>query len=744
MYTVYKIIGGVRFPIDNNDPNDKTCSLISPQLELEENAFGSLTFSVPPNHYGLDIEIEGEHFSLFDISDDEVHVYRSSLADGVWVEDDMPVFRGRMLERKRGSSLIYTYVYEGELSYLGDTVQVPAKYEEVRPVDFFKAVLNIHNSKAPANKIFLPGTVTVTDDDTSDRITGRTNRGSYQTSYTTSTWEALTSMQKTLGGFFQIRYEIEDGEEVRYLDYLKEHVKRTPAPKINFGKNLVDYADEWSLADLYTVLYPIGANYTTTDTNGESVTVTTLIGSVNNGNNYVEASGATIAQYGRREKAIEFKGIIEPSNLLRIAQLYLSNMQFDNMVLSLTALDLSDLGVSAEQIVFQEVVVANAAIYGMVNKDFPITKASIPLKNPANAVYTMSTNSRAIRSMSTAIKDHDDAVNDILNDLTEDVAELKKNEEIRSNPVGEIDMWVFGYPVIYYREDEQIHKYLLHPDYIVRCWDGGADMKYWRKEKHGYSSVVTGWPNMQNEDPANDNTGLMTIYDYNDYEIASAGLSGDGNNWGVAFTPYTAGTVAMAYKDGYTAHQIYFVVEFALGTDAQVAASDNSSGVYFGIDENGILTYSGSTGSKSVIPFVNIDTGVAVTGLHASFSGSTHHRVVIMVSTSGAIHDAANDEQFLVGTESGVYKTTQASVPLLIYDDEYVQSGNIPRIRVNYLSMNTGEPITSSNQTNVARIIECAAQKGQITRSDTIENMKWLIGRFITGEITTDSGNLPS
>ena len=733
MYSVYMEIDGVEHVIDNNDPNDKTRVLISPQLELEENAFGSLSFSVPPTHAGLDPESR-----LFDISDEEILVYRFEQVNGKWVRETLPIFRGRMLERKLSSSLIYSYVFEGELSYLADSVQVPAKYENVTPEAFFKAALKVHNDKMPAKKRFKPGIVTVTDDNTADHITGKVNRGSYQTSYTNSTWDALSSMQKELGGFFQVRYELENGVYVRYLDYLKDHVKRNPAPTITFGKNLVDYADEWSLAELFTVLYPVGADYTATDVNGQSVTATTMIGPVNGGKNYIQAPAAVLDKYGVREKAVEFKGIRDPNHLLKISRLYLSNLQFDNMVLNLTALDLSDLGINETQIKFQEVVTANAPIYGMTNKDFPVTKVSIPLKNPAQAVYTMSTNSRAIRNMSTKMKDYDDAVNDALGDLNNDVGEIKQNEQLSSDSsVGGTDLWIFGYPIIYHRRDESVLTFLYHPEYISRAWDAGDEELYKITEERSVAGnrkpMCVGWKEAQEAEytdrlQISDSAGY--IYDSNS---VSCGMPDDYKLYNLLhFNPYNRGIISFPLEPTVGCTVLYAVLRFS-NTSARFGVQMlNNQGAYFGIMEDetiGMASGPGSeTSSLSQMSFRNSDT--AETHLYGSMM------FVMAIAISGQIYKGTNfnpigdNISMLVGTRTGVYE------PIL--HPGINRGGNILVNAIHY------QQVENLSEMDVLRIVECNSQYGQITWDEVYENVQWLVGRFVDGTINKDSDPLPS
>lgn len=730
MYTVHLLADGADYTIDNNDPNDTTRKLLSPQLELEENAFGSFSFSVYKNH---------ANYPQFQAGDAEIEVYRTDLEG---VEEDVPTFRGRMLEVKTSASTIKSYVFEGELSYLQDSVQIPAKYENITPDEYVTKLLAIHNGKMPVLKQFKKGIVTVTDDNTSDHITGRVNRGSYQTSYNSTTWSCLKALVDELGGFFQIRYE--DG--VRYLDYLKDHVKRDPCPTINFGENLVEYADEWSLAELYTVLIPLGADYQTTDSAGNNVTATTTIESVNNGSVYLSAGTDIIEKYGRREKCVEFKGILDPTHLKKIAQLYLNNTQFDNMVLNLTAVDLSCLMEDEAEIRFQEVVLAKADIYGLPagGKEFPVTKVSIPIKNPAGAIYTMSTNTRMIRSMSTKITDYDKDAQDAIGDLADDIA-ASKTEEITTSQAAQIDKWIFGIPQIMYRLDETLALYLLHPDFMLRAWDAANAAKNLINTKRMSGGYEVDLPSLWPEAINGEFTDGITLTDSANWYYASAGLVGNTSGSSFIFNPYTYG-YEWYNADDAPVVVIYAVIWFEAGTDARFGFSSGSSyndGIFFGIDENGHLgytrTYDGT--GELTVPTFSIPSSASVGYVDATSP------IAIMI-TSGGIHTGSSGytcPNFLVVDS---YNDGKSQRRREISDTSHPFVPYLPRtgtMRINYGKIDSGNPpAESTNKMYVSRIVECGGLVGQIMRDEVFDNIDWLGGRFVTGAIKSDADKLPS
>jgi len=719
--------------VDNDDYNERSRKTISPQLELEENAFGSLTFTIPS---------QNASYNLFDtnaLSQAEIRVYHSNESD--------PVFRGRLLEVKRDSQMNRNVMFEGELSYLADTVQEPAEYKDVTPDYYVGKLLAVHNKKHPQK--FVKGTVTVTDNDSADHITGRVNRGSYTTDYNSTTWSCLQSLASELGGFFRIRWE----NGVRYLDYLKDHPTDCNQT-IDLGSNLLDYAEEWSLAELYTVVVPIGANVETgqTDSNGNTVKAKLTIASVNGGSVYLEDRADIIQRYGRREKAIEFSGIADPYHLKQLAALYLNNIQFDNMVLSLTALDLSEMGYDVDKFKFQSVVKANAAPFGLVNKDFPITKMSIPLKDPAHAVYTMSTNTRGIRSISTKITDIADEARDAVDGLSDEIDDVK-NELTKYSAVeaGSPEDWIFGIPLIVYRVGERGSAYIYRGSFVNKVWDAVHASKNFIREnwqRPGATetdpqniSVITGWPELWSEDASRN----MTIK----HGALSDGetwddLSSDSDNirsW-ITFNDKTAGSIPFNMNAGETGTRVvYIVARFKNPADCRNGHNDaiigyqaSTSRVLYCIDDNfAVCTMSGTTKTQILDTSSNgimAKDGLIVIAMGNNIAEGTEHpfksNLIIGVQPNGED----------LGSHVYAIPTTSAS-SLWVSSD----------LCINHYTDNS-TPIPSGFEDNehsidIVRIVECKTPvDGQITMDEVYDNVKWFVGRYISGTIV-DGGKLP-
>lgn len=125
----------------------------------------------------------------------------------------------------------------------------------------------------------------------------------------------------------------------------------------------------------------------------------TTIASVNNGSVYLENTTA-INTYGRIEREIEFNDVDIPKKLKELGQRYLQSTQFDDMSLTVSAIDLHYLNPSIQFLDFLDQVRCISSVHGM-DKVFPITELDIPLDSPDQVTYTLGKNNSATMSSKT-------------------------------------------------------------------------------------------------------------------------------------------------------------------------------------------------------------------------------------------------------------------------------------------------------------------------------------------------------
>lgn len=180
--------------------------------------------------------------------------------------------------------------------------------------------------------------VTVTDGDQVDDNDAINRFTNYET-----TLDCINSkLVAKLGGHLRVRHQ----NGVRYLDYLKDYPGSTNQ-EIQFGSNLLDFSTNFTAENIATVIVPRGARLDESPIDGLEAYLT--VETVNDGSIYV-ASEAGLRQYGRVETVVDWENVTNPNTLLTKAQKYLTDEQFNEMELSISAFDLHYLNPSIDSI----------------------------------------------------------------------------------------------------------------------------------------------------------------------------------------------------------------------------------------------------------------------------------------------------------------------------------------------------------------------------------------------------------
>ena len=318
--------------------------MLNPVLTLEVNRAGNLTFVLPPGSpakNGI-----------------------QKLKTIVTVEQDgAEVFRGRVTEENTDIDNLTEYYCEGELSFLLDSVTRPYAFEGTT-AEFITTMIANHNALVDEDKRFTVGNITAVNNDI---VLGYENVG-YSDTFT----ELEVVLLDVYGGYLQVRHE--GGK--RYLDYLREIGNSTEA-SIEFGLNMIDYNNQVTAQDVYTVLVPLGAP----QADGMPLTIE----SVNNGLDYIEDTEA-IAKYGRIWKAFMWDQVTDPAKLLEVAQEQLRNVSTVS-TLVLTAVDMRWINGSAKAIGLGDAVHLVSNPHG-IDKHAACTAVEIDIQNPEDSRYT--------------------------------------------------------------------------------------------------------------------------------------------------------------------------------------------------------------------------------------------------------------------------------------------------------------------------------------------------------------------
>lgn len=328
--------------------------LENPTLELADNEAGSFTFTIYKNNPG---------YSLIKMLTGIVTVK--------W--DDEVLFKGRIINAEKSFEKALTVECEGELAYLADSIQRPAEYHELTVYAYVAKLVELHNAQVGTDKQFEVGAVTVTD----------SNDSLYRHTNWESTLDVFNSdLLDSLGGHLRVRY---DGSH-RYLDYLADY-PRLSGQRIEFGENLLTYTESNSALELATVCIPLGARQE--ESSIEALEERLTVKTVNNNKDYIELTAAVQA-YGRITKTVIWDGVNTPSILLAKGQKWLQDKQYEDLELSLSAVDLADFGVDTDHLRILDRIHCTSHPHGM-DHEFPLTSLSINLLDPTQNIYTLGT-----------------------------------------------------------------------------------------------------------------------------------------------------------------------------------------------------------------------------------------------------------------------------------------------------------------------------------------------------------------
>lgn len=344
-------------------PGDRQAAVINPELDLQTGYAGELTLKVPPLN-----PLYGEIHNRKSM----VSVYRGNTE----------IFYGEVRTREKDRFKNQPVKATGALSFLADSILPQQEWHDISPRDLLDAWLQLHNNQVEDRKKIYTGVVTIHDsNDSLYRITDREN-----------TLEAIRDkLVDRLGGYLRLRHE----NDKLYLDWLtiQEYGKYCEQP-IQFGENLMDYSETMTADDVITALIPLGAAIEQeTDENAsefERLEKNVDITSVNDGKDYIYSKEA-VENFGWVWRTEKWDDVSVPANLLKKATEFLTSNQYESLVISLTAVDLSLFGQDYDSFDIGDRVLCNAIPYGM-KKVLPVMEMKIPLQQPDQAHLTLGEN----------------------------------------------------------------------------------------------------------------------------------------------------------------------------------------------------------------------------------------------------------------------------------------------------------------------------------------------------------------
>lgn len=427
------------------DLRDEDLVLISPTVKIGENTAGSFEFSILPKHPYYE----------------EVNELTSVITA---YDGDEEIFCGRVVEITKDLYNRKKVICEGELAYFNDSIQRPAKYQGLTVRGYLETLVNIHNQQVKnqgIDKTFKVGAVTVQD----------SNDYVYKYTNWESTLEVIkTDLLETYGGYLRIRKE----NGVRYLDYLADY-PNTNTQVIEFGSNLLDFTHDMVASDIVTAVIPLGARLEDV-TEVEGLDAYLTIKDVNGGVDYVYSQDA-VKSYGWIFKTVKWDDVHVADNLLRKGKEYLSDIQFAQITLTVSAVDLHMLHVDMERIKVLDEIRVTSSPNGL-DRFFPVSEMTIYLDKPSNNKLTLGT-SYSKNSLSTKTESNMTSIKNKIDSLPNKSEIL---EEARENASQLIHSATNGHVVT--TADEQL---------IMDTADKKTARKLWRWNLNGLGYSKTGY-----------------------------------------------------------------------------------------------------------------------------------------------------------------------------------------------------------------------------------------------------------
>ncbi len=336
-------------------PGDRECVAFAPTLTESLNDSGYLEFKVPPCNPLYEQILE--RISMIQV-----------------LKDDIEIFYGVVKETSvnfRREKRVYAV---GMLSFLADSIQPQDKFQDITPREFIAKVIERHNEQVEERKRFEIGTVTVHDP----------NNSIYRyTNYEDSLTALREKICDKLDGCLKARRV--NGRNILDVMTLKDYGK-TCGQTIEFGENLLDYAESVTTDEIATAVLPRG--HQLDESPIEGLTAYLTIESVNSGKDYVYNEEA-VKRFGWIKRVVDFEDVTLPENLIKKAREWLTDKQFATLTLNLNAVDLSMIDRDIESFELGDYIHAVAEPYGM-DSWFPVQQKTTCLSDASQNMIVLS------------------------------------------------------------------------------------------------------------------------------------------------------------------------------------------------------------------------------------------------------------------------------------------------------------------------------------------------------------------
>lgn len=321
-------------------------------------------------------------------------------------QDNQIIFRGRALKPKRemtsSGQFIQSFSFESISAYLLDSVQRFKEVHDTTVADFFRMIIDVHNSQVPAYKQFKAGKITVTNS------TDNVYRFLDYSDTLTTIQDKLISR---LGGYLQFRFE-SDGN---YIDYLQnigvDHANDNP---IKIGRNLQSASVEIDPTNVITRLVPVGATIESENNSGDQASDVSrprvTIASVNGGKDYLDIPDLQ-NEFGIINGTQMWDDVTQPSSLLSKAKSWISNQTVAVDSWSITAVEIGLSNLTSfrvsDRYLFVNRTVAEPQMLRIIKKTIDFLsphKSSLEIGNKSKSLTDYQRDSNVIVKQAAALK----------------------------------------------------------------------------------------------------------------------------------------------------------------------------------------------------------------------------------------------------------------------------------------------------------------------------------------------------
>lgn len=339
--------------------------VLDPELTLEKNDFGSLSFTLP--------------------ADNPCHSLIGPKKTVVSVEEDgTEIFCGYVKELTPGFDLSIEVYCEGELGYLQDR-DVTVEEKAYTAEELAKLAMETPEDFKKEGKTFLPGTITVERPESEkDKKFSKDIQ---------SAWDVLNGgLVGNYGGYLRLRKEIkmEGGKRIytRYLDYMREIPDRT-GQTIEFGVNMLDLSYYLKVNTIVNSVKVLGYA-----TSGFWIFSSTKALEVE------ERNEESIAAYGLVQRTMTVDGTSSnEASLRKVAKEKLAEYKSGlSSGITIEAADLAGTGVNVDRLEFLKNTHVVSKPHGL--DDWVLcTKLTIPLDAPDEKSFTFGDSTDALSTM---------------------------------------------------------------------------------------------------------------------------------------------------------------------------------------------------------------------------------------------------------------------------------------------------------------------------------------------------------